>query len=286
MVRQALLGTELVKLTAFKTALDSQLRLKALFTQWDADSSGFLEVKELNRVVALWNGEDWAGMDEAARAEQADNFLSLYDDHGEADSKLDFKEMTEYLLEEAKSFAEEGAPLNAADLHAVIGKFEELVGVPEGGKAAEFALSALLAEAFAAADANNDDLLDAAEFAVRFSRRTATPPRAPPHTRRAAELTGGDTGAQVFLAAVGTAAELTFSEGEAAALLAHLAGLPPPPTVRGAGRPPPDHTDHTTAAEHLAGACRTHGVAAPSSARRLADIHRPSRRATRRCASE
>ena len=108
--------------------LNAEPRIKALFRRWDADGSGFLEVAELNRVVAMYNGEAWEKMDDAARTAHGENFISLYDDNGEADLRLDYREMKEYIVEEARSFGEEGAALDPADLDLVLTKFEELVG--------------------------------------------------------------------------------------------------------------------------------------------------------------
>ena len=59
-----------------------ELRMRALFERWDADGSGFLEVAELNRVEAMYNGEDWDKMNKKERARHGDHFLSSYDDNG------------------------------------------------------------------------------------------------------------------------------------------------------------------------------------------------------------
>ena len=48
-----------------------------------------------------------------ARAAHRDDFLALFDDNGAPDKRLDPKEMTEYLLEEAASFGDGMASFDA-----------------------------------------------------------------------------------------------------------------------------------------------------------------------------
>ena len=62
-------------------------RLEELFALWDKDQSGFLEAEELNRVVGIFNGEDWDALTKQEKEEQADKFINRFD-AGEGDGKL------------------------------------------------------------------------------------------------------------------------------------------------------------------------------------------------------
>eukprot|EP01051_Picozoa_sp_SAG22_P010874 SAG22_NODE_1007_length_6056_cov_7.409938_1_plen_369_part_10 len=131
-------------------------KLCQLFARWDADSSGFLEAKELNRAVAIWNGDEKKlreGGEEAAAA-YAEKFLKIYDDNGAADKKLDFTEMAEYLFEQAESFAGVGADL-PHELDLVVEKFLQIIAA-DGTAAA----GAGAADATAAGDGAADGAAD------------------------------------------------------------------------------------------------------------------------------
>jgi Ca2+-binding EF-hand superfamily protein len=85
-----------------------------LFNQWDADKSGFLEVKELNRVLKTYNGGDFDGK----------TFMKDYDDDGKPDARLNRKEFAEWLAEEAESFA-------TGSVRVVIGKLAAIIGAKQ-----------------------------------------------------------------------------------------------------------------------------------------------------------
>ena len=94
-----------------------------LFTTMDKDSSGFLEPKEFNSILATYNGQDWSSMSHEEKKADTEGFLKFYDDHGEADKKLDRKEFSEWLWEEVISF---GSAREDENFAAVVEKLESL----------------------------------------------------------------------------------------------------------------------------------------------------------------
>ena len=137
---------------------EQEAALQALFAQWDADGSGYLEGAEVNRVVALWNGEDWAAMTAEDKAAHGGEFLELYDDNGVPDKRLDFTEMKEYLVEQAEGFGGEFG----ADLDLVLGKFAEIISSDPAGSLSE-QQQARLAALFAQWDADGSGFLEVTE---------------------------------------------------------------------------------------------------------------------------
>jgi Ca2+-binding EF-hand superfamily protein len=61
------------------TDIIKRARLDELFALWDSDQSGFLETDELNRVVGIFNGDDWDALTVQEKEEQADKFVNKFD---------------------------------------------------------------------------------------------------------------------------------------------------------------------------------------------------------------
>jgi Ca2+-binding EF-hand superfamily protein len=124
------------------------VKVSHLFVIWDVNSSGFLEVNEFNSVMALYNGLDWDKMTDKEKKAEAAEFLKYYDDHGQADTKLDRKEVLEWLHEEAGSFPD-------TPFDNIVQKLTELVKVRN---------------LYAAWDANGSGYLEVKEFNVIMAR--------------------------------------------------------------------------------------------------------------------
>lgn len=86
----------------------NKTRCDKLFDVWDADQSGYLEVKEFNVVLALYNGVNWDILSEDERKAEAENFLKYYDVSGKSDGKIDKKEFVEWIDKEVTSFSARG----------------------------------------------------------------------------------------------------------------------------------------------------------------------------------
>jgi len=82
------------------TDIIKQARLDELFELWDADKSGFLEKDELNRVIALYNGEDWDVMTADEREAEGDRFIHKFDDPEHSDRKISKEEFRSFIITE------------------------------------------------------------------------------------------------------------------------------------------------------------------------------------------
>merc|ERR1711907_225087 len=84
-------------------------RLDEFFTLWDADSSGFLEKDEFNRVVALYNGVDYDVLTDAERDAKSANLIGKWDSAG-SDGKLSKEEFKQFICDETDERADANAP--------------------------------------------------------------------------------------------------------------------------------------------------------------------------------
>jgi len=78
-----------------------QQELADLFQLWDIDRSGFLETKEIGRVVAMYKGNDWSSWDTKTRDEFNETFMKWFDTGGAPDKKLSKEEFVKYVVTEA-----------------------------------------------------------------------------------------------------------------------------------------------------------------------------------------
>merc|ERR1712046_189012 len=84
---------------AVREEWDSEL--DALFALWDLDKSGFLEVAEIGKIVALYEEEPWESWSVAQRNSYTVDFMKWYDQNSTPDNKLSKSELKIFIVTQA-----------------------------------------------------------------------------------------------------------------------------------------------------------------------------------------
>merc|ERR1712046_162196 len=73
----------------------------AQFALWDLDKSGFLEVAEIGKIVALYHSEPWESWSVAQRSSYTVDFMKWYDQNSTPDNKLSKSELKIFIVTQA-----------------------------------------------------------------------------------------------------------------------------------------------------------------------------------------